>query len=401
MAIEEEARRASRAEEIDSPRAWLRVAAAFLGGAVPFGVLYSFGVFLKPIAAEFHASSVAASAFFSITATAYYSLGAFAGRLSDLFGPRLIVACGAATLGLGLSLTAFAQHLSFGYLTYGIGIGLGGACCYVPTLSAVGGWFVRRRNVALGIATAGIGVGTMVFPPLAAALIDRFGWRATDIILGLACALLLSLCALLVRAPPLARPTRGNAHPVRGLLRSGAFVTLYVSWVLATSALFVAVVFLPAFARAHGAGDVKAAALVSMIGAASVTGRLAFAPLGDRLGALPVFKLTVLMMALSYAIWLSSPSYEGLAAFAVILGLSYGSRFAALPAVLIEYFGLSGLGTTLGLFLTASGLAALLGPMLAGLAADLGGGYRGVILLPFGCGLLGFAALVPLRGRPR
>jgi len=52
--------------------------------------------------------------------------------------------------------------------------------------------------------------------------------------------------------------------------------------------------------------------------------------------------------------------------FAVVLGIGYGSRISAVPGVLIEYFGLQNVGTLLGVFFTASGLSALLGPLLAG-----------------------------------
>ncbi len=391
--------RGAESDERDSARAWLRVAAAFLAGAVSFGVLYSFGVFLKPIAREFHANVVEASAFFSLTAIVYYLFGAFAGRLSDLFGPRLIVACGAAAVGLGLFFTAFAHRLWFGYLAYASGVGVGGACVYVPTLAAVGGWFVKRRNAALGIATAGNGIGSIAFPPLAAALIGRLGWRATDLVFAFLAPALLFVCAFLV-GPPMAARAEGGARPlVRDLFTSREFVILYLSWVMVSSALFETIVFLPSFARAHGTGRIAAAALVSTIGGSGVAGRLAFGPAGDRLEALALFKLTCLIMALSYAIWLFLPSYGWLLVFAVIFGISYGTRFAALPAVLIDYFGIPGLGTTLGLFLTASGLAALIGPMLAGLAIDLEGGFKGAVLFAFAMGLLGFVALLPLRGR--
>ncbi|MGH7095328.1 MAG: hypothetical protein ACREFB_17585, partial [Stellaceae bacterium] len=94
---------------IDSRRAWLVVLSAFAASFVVFGVVYSFGVFLKPVAAEFDAGPAAAAAFFSITVAVYYALGAFAGNAADRFGPRAIVATGAAILGLGLCLTALVH----------------------------------------------------------------------------------------------------------------------------------------------------------------------------------------------------------------------------------------------------------------------------------------------------
>ena len=81
------------------------------------------------------------------------------------------------------------------------------------------------------------------------------------------------------------------------MLRSRGFILMYLSWVLATSALFVPFVFLPAFARAHGAGEVEAAALISVIGGTSILGRLILGPLGERIGVVRLFKLMVLACA--------------------------------------------------------------------------------------------------------
>jgi MFS family permease len=120
-------------------------------------------------------------------------------------------------------------------------------------------------------------------------------------------------------------------------------------------------------------------------------------PIGNWLGVLPLFKLTVLMMASSYGIWLLWSSYAALMVFAVVLGIAYGSRIAAVPGVLIEYFGLQNVGTVLGVFFTASGVSALLGPLLAGLAVDLTGGYFGGIAFALATGFLGFVAIAALR----
>ena len=58
---------------------------------------------------------------------------------------------------------------------YGLGVGLGVGCAYVPAIGAVQRWFVRRRGFASGLAVSGIGVGTLVMPPLASLLIESSG----------------------------------------------------------------------------------------------------------------------------------------------------------------------------------------------------------------------------------
>ena len=116
MLIDDHKGREAIAAKTDSARAWLIVAAAFLASFVVFGVIYSFGVFLKPMAAEFDANAVGASAFFSITAAVFYASGAVTGRLADRYEPRRIVAIGALALGSGLCLTALADNVWLCYL---------------------------------------------------------------------------------------------------------------------------------------------------------------------------------------------------------------------------------------------------------------------------------------------
>src|ERR1700720_3000556 len=140
----------------DSRRSWRMVAAAFVAMFAVYGVAYSFGAFFKPMAAEFGTARSATSAVFSITVLVWCILGPITGHLSDRFGPRVVVATGAIGMGVGLALTSMIDRLWLGYLTYGLGVGVGVACAYVPMVAVVGGWFLRRRNTALGIAVAGI-----------------------------------------------------------------------------------------------------------------------------------------------------------------------------------------------------------------------------------------------------
>jgi OFA family oxalate/formate antiporter-like MFS transporter len=98
----------------------------------------------------------------------------------------------------------------------------------------------------------------------------------------------------------------------------------------------------------------------------------------------------------------AAASYDSLIIFSVVLSIGYGSRISAVPGVLIEYFGLQNVGALLGVFFTASGLSALLGPLLAGLAVDLTASYSGGTIFALATGLLGFIAIASLgrNGQP-
>lgn len=384
------------ADAPDSLAAWLAAGSAFIAGFVAFGVMYSFGVFFTPMEAEFHASRAATSVFFAITGALFYSFGSVAGRLSDSLGPRRIIAAGAVIMGSGLAGMAVVPQMWAGYLTYGAGVGIGAACAYIPTLALVGRWFMRHRTTALGLAATGTGFGTLLIPPLAALLIQALGWRTAYASFGAGSFVLLLLCAGLARRPPLGRETQRTK--LRHVMRSRPFALLYVSWVLATTGLVASMVFLPPFAHATGASPVAASALISTIGGMGTLGRGGIGFISRKLGLVRLYKLSVLVMAASYLLWLPFTDYGWLVAFAATLGLGYGVRIALTPVVLIEFFGVGSLGAVLGVFFTASSISAFGGPLMTGLIIDQTGSYRWGIAFALAMGVLGFVAVALLSG---
>jgi MFS family permease len=383
------------ADAPDSLAGWFAALSAFIAGFVVFGVTYSFGVFFTPIEAEFDASRTATSVFFAITGMLFYFFGWITGRLSDRFGPRPVVAAGAIIMGTGLTLTAAAPQMWTGYLAYGTGAGIGASCAYIPTLAHVGGWFTRHRTTALGLAAAGTGCGTLLMPPIAAVLIQTYGWRTAYALFGAGSFVLLLLCAGLARRPPLAQA--GQTTSLRRVVSSRPFMLLYVSWVLATTGLVASMVFLPPFALTTGVSPVAASSLISIVGGMSVLGRSGIGFISRKAGPVRLYKFSVLVMAASYLLWLPFTGYGWLAAFAATLGFGYGVRIALTPVVLIEFFGLENLGAVLGLFFTASSISAICGPLLAGLIIDQTGSYQSGVAFALVMGVMGFIAVVPLR----
>jgi len=377
-------------EGVDGREGWRNVGAGFASMATVFGVAYSFGAFFGPMAEEFDAGRSATSLVFSITACLYFLLGVVSGPAVDRYGPRPVLLAGAAAMGTGLLLTSLVDRLWVGYVTYGLGVGIGVACGYVPMVAVVGGWFVRRRSLALGLAVSGIGVGTLVVAPLAAALIDGLGWRITYRIFAGASVVSLVACALVATAPPRSTPVAAPVDVEDA--RDPAFAVLYVSGLLVSLALFLVFIFLTPFAEDHGVGRVAAAALVGVVGAASIVGRLLLGGLADRLGSVRTYRTCFLTMSASYLIWLGTTTAPWLLLFAVVFGVSYGGFIALSPAVMADLFGTAAMGRLVGLQYTSAGIGALVGPPLAGLVVDATDSYRyaiaGAMALAFGGWLL-------------
>ena len=152
-------------------RGWHVVAGAFLILTFGFGSAYSFGTFFTPLQDAFGASRASVSAAFSLAILTLFSIGPLTGTLADKVGPRALVSGGTALVGCGLILASFAQSLWQVQLAFALCIGGGVGTAYVPAAGAVQKWFDRRRGLASGIAISGIGVGTLIAPPIGALLI--------------------------------------------------------------------------------------------------------------------------------------------------------------------------------------------------------------------------------------
>src|SRR5947208_9775791 len=253
--------------KLSHPRAfygWFVVAAAFAVTFVGFGSAYTFSAFVEPLQHDFGASRGSVSLGFSLAGFLYFGLGIISGPLADRFGSRRFAVAGMILTGVGLAAASAAHSLAQVYVAYGLGVGLGMGCAYVPAIGAVQRWFVRRRGFASGLAVAGIGVGTLVMPPLASLLIGSFGWRGAYLALGALALVLGCSMALLIENDPsgrglnpdgdelAARTAQAGGAAVGEAIRSGRFISLYVACLICSFGVFVPFVHLVPFARDHG-----------------------------------------------------------------------------------------------------------------------------------------------------
>ena len=128
-------------------------------------------------------------------------------------------------------------------------------------------------------------------------------------------------------------------------------------------------------------------------------GRAGLGTLADRIGLLRLYQLTVLVLGLSYFLWLYAPGYAMLVAFALAMGASYGGYVALSPSVVAELFGVPGMGVVLGTLYTSIAITALFGPPIVGAIIDRTGNYRIGLLFTIAATLAGFLVLLLLRPR--
>jgi len=385
---------------------WWVVAAAFAITFVGFGSAYTFSAFLEQLQNEFGASRGSVSLVFSLAGFLYFGLGIVSGPLADRFGSRAFALAGMVLVGLGLALASVAQTLIQVYLAYGLGVGLGVGCAYVPAIGAVQRWFVRRRGFASGLAVAGIGVGTLVMPPLASYLIAIVGWRGAYLSLGIIALLLGGGMALLVANDPASRglnpdgddrtaqsqAVRASGASVIDAIRASRFINLYVAGLICSFGVFIPFVHLVPFARDQGLSGWLAALLLSMIGIGSTAGRFFLGSLADNMGRERSLLLMFVGMAAALAIWAVSTSLWPLIVFAFVYGVFYGGWVAVLPAVVMDYFGGRNVSGIIGVLYTSVAFGTLIGPSLAGYIFDLSHSYELPIAASAGTNII--AALI-------
>ncbi|MCP4226479.1 MAG: MFS transporter [Actinomycetia bacterium] len=361
---------ASMGSGIDSARAWKVAVAAAITNGVAFGTVYTFGTFFEAMASEFGTGLGPTSVVFSITLFLFLGTGAASGFLADRYGPRPLVWVGGLLFSGGLFLTSQVDQLWHGYLTYGVGAGLGGGLFVSPLFAAVAGWFDRYRAIGQGVAATGNGLGTLILLPLANRLIETDGWRHAYVTLAVISAVTFAIGGLLLDRPPIERPPRAGRH-LRAVLATTSFRRLAIGGALATAGQSSAFAFTVLFATDAGVSSARAALLIGIVGASSIIGRLLLTGLSDRVGSVRMLQACLLVQPLAFFLLaIAGANYTVLVAYAVLLGLGYGGFVALIGQVSAHLFGVRGLGVVLGWVYLSAAVGSLLYPPVVGFLAD-------------------------------
>lgn len=393
---------------------WIVVGGAFVVLFLAYGTQYSFGVFLAALLAEFHWSRASLSGAFSLYVLVYSACGLVAGRLTDRWGPRAVIASGSLLLGAGLAGMSRVTALWQPYVLYGVVAALGMSTAYVPCSATVVRWFVRRRGLAVGLASAGGSLGTFVLPPVAHWLVSGVGWRRAYLVVGAVLFLALAGVATVMRRDPesVGQHPDGAAAPIAAGTLTGwtvreaagtpAFWMLFSIFGLTWIPVFVPLVHLVPLARDLGVEPLRAATLVSTLGIAAVAGRLSMGWLSDRIGRRAILAGGLIAQAVSFLTLGHAGGVPGLFAGAVLFGFSYGTVSVIFPAMVADFFGRAHAGGLVGLLFGLAGPTAALGPVGAGWIYDRLGGYGVAFWLSAGLNLAALLLLARARApRPR
>ncbi len=371
---------------------------ALSNGAAAHGL----GVFFVALERHFGWSRTVLSGAFALARLEGTVMGPVEGFLTDRFGSRRMVLTGFCILGLGFLMFSFTSGIASFYLAFmviAVGMGLGG---FLPMITAVNNWFVRRRSIAIASAGMGNYMGGVMVPALALG-IGLLGWRAVSLALGV---------VFLALAYPLTRQIRNRPEEygqrpdgeisqvgslsddapsgmdaygigdfsARQALRTSAFWLITFSHGL--SAMVVGALQVHAIPMLHDAGLSLelAGTLVVVYTFVGMGSRIVGGYLGDRFPKPVVIFAFSTVQAFGVVAAVGISSFATALPFAVMFGFGWGGRGALFTALRGDYFGRKAFATIFGLSAFFLSGVSVISPLFAGYLFDVQGHYRAALL---------------------
>lgn len=362
-------------------------------------LLYAWSVFIKPLDAEFGWKRAEIAMAFAICALVFGLTTFIAGKLSDRYGPRIVVLTGSVILCVGFVLSGFIHTKVQLYLTYGLIAGFGGGLVYLPPIATAPKWWPDRKALATGFSVVGLGLGSFIMAPLATYIITSptLGWRYVFISVGIAMGIMGVISAFCLDVPPAGWKPAGYTPPAPAAgamvqksrdytfgetIRTPQFWLLYVAYFCGCFAGLMVIGHIAGHGRDAGLLPMQAAAAVSTLAIFNAATRILIGVIADRIGTkisfVGIFILQAIAMAMLYP---AGSSAYFLAAVAALIGWNYGAMFTLFPATCLNYYGPTSQGSNYGLLFTSFGLAGFMGPWLGGVLKDSTGTYSAPFLV--------------------
>jgi MFS family permease len=405
---------------------WVIVAVTFVTMAIGVNARTAFSLFFPPILSEFGwERGVTAGAFsFGFVVSAIAS--PLIGRLMDRAGPRAVMEIGVALMAGGLLLAPLTREPWHLYVTIGVMVGAGSICLgYSGQSLFLPNWFIRRRGLAIGIAFAGVGIGSVTLLPWVEYMIEHTGWRTACTAMGLLVLIVLAPINLLLRKRPQdigLEPDGDTVHPsasaqpvsnivdpawvatdwtLSRALRTARFWWIALGYFCGLYIWYAVQVHQTKFLLDIGFSPnvaVWALGLVSLLG---IPGQIVLGHASDRIGREAIWAISCLGFAICFAALIALKSAPSLVLVYVMVftqgALGYGLT-SIMGAVVLEIFQGAHYGSIFGTVMLAALAGGAAGPWVTGSLHDLTGDYTAAFAI--GIALSFLSALAIWRASP-
>lgn len=374
---------------------WVIVIAGHLLITLDGMVLYSFGIFLPYLNEAFGLSTAVGSSFFSLRCVCMAFSFVFAGRLIDTHDARYLTFFGGLVGAFGFLLSAYAENTWELYLTYSVMVGIGDGFLYILPVTVISRWFVKKRALAIGIATAGVPVSGLVVNPLTTWLIESFGYERALVYLSIIFTVILC-SALLVKNRPeemglrpygensedAAKDTGASDWSPKEAFSHSSFWLMYAAFFFGFNTFLIIIVNLFNFSVGSGISPLVAAGAPAFIGVGSIIGRIFFSGVVTNiLKDVRILFVCYFFQAASIILILSVVEVWSLYLFGFMFGFFYSGWVPMFPTILGRFYGLTSLGSIFGIFGTGFSLAAISGPLISGFLFDMTQSYQNSLIV--------------------
>ncbi|SEH18201.1 Nitrate/nitrite transporter NarK [Natronorubrum sediminis] len=381
---------------------WIIVIGALLATTAVYGTSYAFGVFYDVFIEEFDVSRSVLAGVFGLQTALIYIVGVGAGRAVDRYGQRAVAAVSSALFTGGLVWAALSRSYlelfaAYGFLT---AIGMGGL--FVVSFATIPLWFETRRATASGIASAGLGIGMVVFPLGTELLISSAGWRQAMFGIALLAGILcITFTAFFVNRPsevgadasvefdggesPFetidARSTQRTSLASNETITSRPFLLVFLGWVLLSMPIYIVISHVVSYATVIGIGRSQGVLALTTVGVAATVARFGVGILADRVGRTRTFIACTSLLGAAMVAIAFAPTPAVFLGTIVIFGVGYGGCGSLFSPLVADLFGHEDLNTSFAVMSLSFAVAGLAAPPLVGYWFEITGSYTGSFLL--------------------
>src|SRR4030081_2437723 len=402
------------------------VAVTFTTMAIGVNARTAFSLFFPPIIDEFGWERGVTAGAFSFGFVVSAAVSPLIGRLMDRSGPRAVMELGVALMAGGLLLAPLTTQPWHLYVTIGVMVGAGSICLgYSGQSLFLPNWFIRRRGLAMGLAFAGVGLGSMTLLPWVQLMIEQTGWRTACTAMGILVLAVLAPINLLLRKRPEdiglepdgdAAPSASSAKPVSNIvdpawagidwtlgraLRTARFWWISLGYFGGLYVWYAVQVHQTKYLLDIGFSPNAAVWALGAVSLLGIPGQIWLGHLSDRVGREWIWAASCMGFAICFAALIALKYVPTLLLVYIMVlaqgALGYGLT-SIMGAVVLEIFQGKHYGSIFGTVMLAALAGGAAGPWVTGLLHYLSGSYTSAFAI--GMGVSGLSAVAIWMASP-
>ena len=392
----------------ESSYAWTRLWTALLAGAIGSVGMWSVVVILPAVQADFGVLRADATLPYTLTMLGFGIGGVVMGKLADKHGIVFPMLIGTVSLSAGYLLSGIAPTLFLFALTH-ILIGIGASVTFAPMMADLSHWFTKRRGIAVAIAASGNYVAGAIWPPIVQYSTATYGWRPTQLWIGLFVLIAILPLTLVFRRRialtevATANATAAGARNALGISSNALMVILSVAAICCCVAMAMPQVHIVAYCGDLGYGAARGAEMLSLMLAFGIISRVASGFVADKIGGVATLLVGAFLQGVALFLYLFFDGLASLYAISILFGLFQGGIVPMYAVIVREYFPPQEAGVRVGVVIFASIIGMAFGGWVSGAIFDYTGSYQAAFAngLVWNLANVAIAAWLLLASRPK